>query len=502
MTSVPGKVRPSTGAALRPWPPALRSWRTAVGLTAVASGATMIAGAFLPWVAEFGGLIPVVGVRGSNGRMLAAAGILIVAAGLYHLLRGGSLSRWLVGIGGAVALAFSGDLLVRLSASIRSLSGGDGMVAARGGPGLWVIGAGSLLAFGTLFLPSSAQATLRRHDGSGGIVSWAADRESRGPRRWIQVGLGLAWLLDAALQYQPFMFGRGFASQIISPTSMGNPALLGDPVMSAARAIAEHPFAWNAAFATIQLALAAGLLWRPAVRAALAGSVVWALGVWWLGEGLGGVFTGMASPLSGAPGAALIYAFIAVLCWPARPDQERGTSVADGSPVGGRWARLAWLALWGGLAYLAVLPVNRAPGSVHDAVAGLSAGEPHWIGALDRAVAAAAGSHGAMISVAMAVVFVLVGAGALVSRTTRPALILGIAAALVIWVAGENFGGILTGQGTDPNTGPLLILLAAAFWPRAAVSGLRRSGSPGAEAGSGNRSRRELVSRRTGRGPG
>ena len=271
MTSVPGKVRPSTGAALRPWPPALRSWRTAVGLTAVASGATMIAGAFLPWVAEFGGLIPVVGVRGSNGRMLAAAGILIVAAGLYHLLRGGSLSRWLVGIGGAVALAFSGDLLVRLSASIRSLSGGDGMVAARGGPGLWVIGAGSLLAFGTLFLPSSAQATLRRHDGSGGIVSWAADRESRGPRRWIQVGLGLAWLLDAALQYQPFMFGRGFASQIISPTSMGNPALLGDPVMSAARAIAEHPVAWNAAFATIQLALAAGLLWRPAVRAALAG---------------------------------------------------------------------------------------------------------------------------------------------------------------------------------------------------------------------------------------
>jgi len=39
--------------------------------------------------------------------------------------------------------------------------------------------------------------------------------------------------------------------------------------------------------------------------------------------------------------------------------------------------------------------------------------------------------------------------------------------AAVIWVLAQGFGGILTGQGTDPNTGPLLILLAAAFWPLA-----------------------------------
>jgi hypothetical protein len=32
-------------------------------------------------------------------------------------------------------------------------------------------------------------------------------------------------------------------------------------------------------------------------------------------------------------------------------------------------------------------------------------------------------------------------------------------------VLAENLGGILTGQGTDPNTGPLLILLAFAYWP-------------------------------------
>jgi hypothetical protein len=44
-------------------------------------------------------------------------------------------------------------------------------------------------------------------------------------------------------------------------------------------------------------------------------------------------------------------------------------------------------------------------------------------------------------------------------------VILAIAAAAVIWVIGENFGAILTGSATDPNTGPLLGLLAAAYWP-------------------------------------
>jgi hypothetical protein len=37
--------------------------------------------------------------------------------------------------------------------------------------------------------------------------------------------------------------------------------------------------------------------------------------------------------------------------------------------------------------------------------------------------------------------------------------------AAVIWVVGEAFGTIFTGGGTDPNSGPLLALLAVAYWP-------------------------------------
>jgi len=39
--------------------------------------------------------------------------------------------------------------------------------------------------------------------------------------------------------------------------------------------------------------------------------------------------------------------------------------------------------------------------------------------------------------------------------------------AAFIWVFGEAFGQILTGGATDPNSGPLLALLALAYWPSA-----------------------------------
>jgi hypothetical protein len=49
----------------------------------------------------------------------------------------------------------------------------------------------------------------------------------------------------------------------------------------------------------------------------------------------------------------------------------------------------------------------------------------------------------------------------------RGTLILALVVAAVIWVFGEAFGTILAGGGTDPNSAPLLALLALAYWPLA-----------------------------------
>jgi hypothetical protein len=102
---------------------------------------------------------------------------------------------------------------------------------------------------------------------------------------------------------------------------------------------------------------------------------------------------------------------------------------------------------------------------VRDTFASLAAGEPGWIAAMDRGLASAAGGHGLAISIGLAVVFVAAGLGVFWSPTTRAALLLSVIVALAIWVLGENFGEIATGQGTDPGTGLLLVALAAAFWP-------------------------------------
>ena len=446
---------------------ALRSWRGAVGLGGLAAGAVMITGAFLPWVTTFAGLIGIAGVRGSNGRILAAAGAVIAVAGLCHALRGARWSRWLIGIGGFLATGFSGFLLLQLAASLRSLST-DSMVAGQAGPGLWVTAAGSALAFATMFLPASAQEAIEGRDSPVSLRARAADFESTGLRRGLQITLGVLWLADGALQLQPFMFGRGFVNQILMPAYMGSPAGVSGPAMAFTRLVLHAPAAWDAAFAVTQLLLGAALLWRPTVRAALAASIVWALGVWWFGEGLGGVLSGGASPLTGAPGAVILYALLAVLAWPlasAVTDRRDTGPVAAGSPLGLAGARIAWLVLWGSFAYFILQSANRAPRALHDTIAGLAAGEPGWVAAMDRGVAGAAGNHGLAISIGLAVVFVAAGLGVFWAFTTRAALALSVLAGLAIWVFGENFGALLTGQGTDPNSGLLLVVLAAAFWP-------------------------------------
>src|SRR5579864_7982129 len=160
VTTQPERVAFSSGS----W---LRGWRPVAGVLTLAAGAAVITGAFLPWVEVFAGLIPVPGVRGGNGKILAAGGAVIVAAGIWQLASGSQAARWLTGLTGFAASAFSGYLLIQLTSTMRAL-GGDSMVAPHSGPGLAVATAGSVAAFATLLLPPSAQATLRRERGAGG----------------------------------------------------------------------------------------------------------------------------------------------------------------------------------------------------------------------------------------------------------------------------------------------------------------------------------------------
>lgn len=284
----------------------------------------------------------------------------------------------------------------------------------------------------------------------------------RSARRGLQLALAALWLLDAALQFQPYMFTQGFVTDTLAPTAQGNPAVIADPMRWVFHLMGSHAALFNSVFATIQLGIAAGLIWRRTAKLALAGSVVWAVGVWWFGEGLGGVLNG-ASPVMGAPGAVILYGLVAVLIWP-RDDTGPTASVAGHGLTGPVGARIAWPILWGALAYLFLIPANRAPGALHDGVAAMTGGEPGWLAAIDRTLAAAVDGHGTAASITLAVACDLVAISIFSPRLARAGIIIAAAIGALLWVS-EAFGGIFTGKGTDPNSGLLLVLVAAAFWP-------------------------------------
>ena len=294
-------------------------------------------------------------------------------------------------------------------------------------------------------------------------------------RRRLQLILAAMWVWDGVLQYQSFMFTPAFGRQVLAPTAQGNPSLIADPITWAAKIIEGHPVAINAAFATIQLLLGLGIAWRPTVKAALAGSFLWSLAVWWLGEGLGGVLAGSADVLSGAPGAVILYALLAVLLWPPHTTAALAASPSApfvaARPVSANVARLLWLVLWGSLAFFAIQPADRAPQALHDTIMQMASGQPGWLAKIDNLTAGLLAGHGEMVSIVFAVVLAVIALGVfLPAPATRVVLTLAVILAAVIWVIGEGLGGPFSGQATDPNSGPLLALLAAAYWPLRSVT--------------------------------
>lgn len=307
-----------------------------------------------------------------------------------------------------------------------------------------------------------------RQSGAKRVGREVALRGFRKPTmRTIQMLLGMTWIVAGALQYQPFMFSTGFLAHVLSPASKGQPGWSGAPMTWALHAMSEHLVVYNAIFATIQILIGVGLLSRRTIKASLAVSFFWVVGVWWIGEGFGVIFTGTASPLTGAPGAVLLYGLIGALIWPARA--SRGDSSHRSDPeVNGqapRWGvplgRVIWVALWLLAAVLWLMPSNRSTSSFYNGLQGASYG---WLAPVQHSAANASSGHGLGIAVGLAIVSTLIGLGVLLPATHRAALLAGAILSLGYWGFGQSFGQLTTGMATDLNSGPLFVLLALRLW--------------------------------------
>ncbi|HEY4778477.1 MAG TPA: hypothetical protein VIH47_02660 [Solirubrobacterales bacterium] len=280
--------------------------------------------------------------------------------------------------------------------------------------------------------------------------------------RGIQIALGLIWLLDGALQFQAFMYSHAFLAEAIEPTARMQPGWAGQPILWASDLVGKDLALWNTLFALVQCAIGLGLLYRRTVKPALILSFAWALVVWWFGEGFGMVLMNMGSPFAGSPGAVVLYAVVGVLVWPGA--QDGGRSAAGAGALGDRGGLVAWSAAWLCSAALWVAVLARPVYSISGSLVEASGDSMPWLGGLQRSLATALSGEGKPIAALLLVLSLAIAAGVW-SRRRRETLLLGALVSLVYWTLGQSLGGLTTGSATDPNIGPLFLLLAVALWP-------------------------------------
>lgn len=273
-------------------------------------------------------------------------------------------------------------------------------------------------------------------------------------RRGLQIALGGLWLLDGALQLQPVMFTTTFARGIIAPAGAGQPTPVHWLVTTAAAVIGARPVLFDALFASVQLLIGLGLWWRRSAEGALVASILWATGVWIFGEGFGGIFGSGATLANGAPGAAILYALLAVVALDLDWRGKRLT-LSSGS------VSIAWVATWAGLGALALGLGARAGGTLAASLRASAPGLPSLLRSSSTALASGLHPAGALPGVLLGALCLLIGLAGLAGERWRlVAAVAGGLLALFVWVFAEAFGGIGTGLATDPNSGPLLVLFA------------------------------------------
>ncbi len=302
-------------------------------------------------------------------------------------------------------------------------------------------------------------------------------------RRGLQRVLGVIWLIDGLFQLQPQMFTGNMINGIMKPILAGQPGFLESTFKFIVNTITQDLTAINLLIAVVQVLIGLGFIFLSDrwIRQLVVVSFVWALIVWFGGEGMSMLLTGTASALTGAPGAVLLYPLIGLAVWPLAPGQQpiaagSGPVSSDEGLLSRRGLRYALSAFWFIMALLQLQPYWWQSGQISGAIGGM-VGAGGLNGAVVDPVLTAAGNATANIEVPLNIVLILVflGLGVILAlpgdRYVRPALIASIVVSLIIWYFTQAFGMILTGMATDFNSGLLLIVMALGVWPRHQATG-------------------------------
>jgi hypothetical protein len=299
----------------------------------------------------------------------------------------------------------------------------------------------------------SVRAPASNPPSTGSLLSGARIYFASDIARSLQTALALFWLLDGGLQFQSFMYSKGFI-QMLTGMAGGQPSWLASSLTWSAHTAGHNLTVFNTLFALVQVGIGLGLLYRPTARVALLGSIVWSLLVWWFGEAFGMMFMSMASPLTGAPGAVSLYGLMAFIAWPnGRP----------GGVLGIRGAKITWAILWVLMAWLWLEAPSSNPNAITDAINAAPSGMS-WLSTVQNWAASAASGLGVPIALVAGALSLTIGLGVALDWHARSLLKVSVVLSLIYWVLGQGFGGIVQGGATDPNSAPLFVLLACVLY--------------------------------------
>jgi hypothetical protein len=290
-------------------------------------------------------------------------------------------------------------------------------------------------------------------------------------RRTLQCALGVIWIIDGLLKFQPDLFKSSFVSDVISPMAVGQPSVVAATINHTATLLSHGTTAWVALFGLIEIAIGAGLFFRRLVKPALVASFIWGAGIYLFGEGFGMVLTGQTSPLQGAPGAVCFYVLLGLLVWPKADQIDAGmrqgpeSSAAGRGIFGGTGSLLVWAAIWLFEAVIWLFPFNRNTNSITNQLTDTANGEPGWYAHLLTSTGHAFAGTGIWMAALLAAASVVIALGPLLSRRAGIYIGCGIVLALVYWVTGQGLGELLTFGGTDPNNGPIIALIGLSVLP-------------------------------------
>ncbi len=258
--------------------------------------------------------------------------------------------------------------------------------------------------------------------------------------------------------------------------------------------ITQNLTAINLVIAVVQVLIGLGFLfladrWIPRLVVA---SFLWALVVWFGGEGMSMLLTGTASALTGAPGAVLLYPLIGLAVWPRTASQQpilagSGPVSNDDGLLSRRGLRYVLSAFWFFMAFLQLQPHWWQSGQISGAI-GAMVGAGGLNSALVDPVLNPLATATATIEVPLNILLVLVflGLGIVLAlpgdRYVRPALIASIVVSVLIWYFTQAFGMILTGMATDFNSGLLLVVIALGVWPHRQSAAQPASAPPAGES--------------------